>query len=173
VTPLTLLLAAGSPVPACPVENARYVLRADPTVTAHFHAAGRNEDWPAGVALELRLGRTGRTSWWVPFHGGTSDHNGVRWTALRGSAEARPGYAYPLRDLQYFAFDSDYAMPLETPLRGEPAPAHFFLNDLRDVFWYQDDPATRSSPPRSLFDLAGCTARPADAIRDVLLPPVP
>jgi hypothetical protein len=169
-----LFLAAASPASSCPFENARYVLRADPTVTAVFHAVERTRDWHSGVAMELRLGRTGRTSWWLPFHGGTSDHNGLRWTARRGTPQAEPGYAYNLGDLQYFGFDAGYAMPLDVPTRGEPAADHFLLNDLRDVFWYRDDSAARSSPPRSLFDFAGCAARPADAIRsDIVFPPVP
>jgi hypothetical protein len=62
----------------------------------------------------------------------------------------------------------------DTPRRGEPAPQHIYLNDLRDKFWYADDPDHRSSPPRSLFDLVACT----DPAReppgpDLVFPPVP
>lgn len=171
---LAVMLAAASPAPACSVERARYVLRADPTVTAFFHPVDRTSDWVAGVAMEIRLGRTGRTSWWLPFHGGTIDRNGVRWTALRGTPQAEPGYPYPLGDLLYFEFDADYGMNIEIPTRGVAAPSHFFLNDLREVFWYRDDSANRSSPPRSLFDLAGCAAEGAEPVRtDVIFPPVP
>jgi hypothetical protein len=173
---LALSLAAVAPSSPCHIEAARYVLRADPTVTARFHIVPRTRDWTWGVALELHLAKTGRTSWWLPFLGGTSDVHGLRWTARRGTAEAKPGYRYNLGDLQYFAFDKDYGMINTTPMRGDWAPDHILLNDLRDKFWYADDPRHRSSPPRSLFDLAGCTDEAADDIKpraDLLFPPIP
>ncbi|MFL6844612.1 MAG: hypothetical protein ACJ8ER_06995 [Allosphingosinicella sp.] len=160
----------------CHIEAARYVLRADPTVTARFHIVPRTEDWRWGVALEIRLGATGRTSWWLPFLGGTSDVHGLRWTARRGTPEAMPGYRYNLLDLQYFAFEDDYDMINTTPMRGDYAPQHMLLNDLREAFWYRDDPDHRYSPPRSLFDLTGCADEAAEGIQsetDVLFPRVP
>ena len=169
-----LLMAAAAPPSPCRIENAYYVLRADPTVKARFHIVPRTEDWRWGVALQINLGRTGRTSWWLPFLGGTSDVHGLRWTAHKGTPAAAPGYRYNLGDLQYFAFDRDYGMINDTPRRGEPAPQHIYLNDLRDKFWYADDPDHRSSPPRSLFDLVGCTDPAREpAGPDLVFPPVP
>jgi hypothetical protein len=183
---LPLLLAAAAPLPpgapsgpprACHIEAAHYVLRADPSVTAQFHIVPRTEDWNWGVALEIRLGALGRTSWWLPFHGGSSDVHGLRWTALRGTPEAALTSRERGGDLQYFAFDGTYAMIDTSPMRGDWAPAHILLNDLRDAFWYREAAGDkRYSPPRSLFDLEGCEdERAGAALRpaDVVFPAVP
>ena len=149
-------LFAAAALPVCTIDHARYTLRDDPQVSLSFHVVVRNEDWWSQLAANIRLGVTGRSSWWLPTQNGSSDPRYFRWTALRGSAEAAPGYAFDLKDLRYFAFDADYRMINKTPTKGDAAPAHILLADLRDAFYYFDDPATRSSPPQSLFDLAGC-----------------
>ncbi|RYE01602.1 MAG: hypothetical protein EOP61_10800 [Sphingomonadales bacterium] len=151
---LAMLLAAAS-LP-CAMDHARYVLRADPQVSLSFHVVGQSADWRSELAANIRLDRTGRSSWWLPTQSGSSDPRFLRWTGLVGSPEAAPGYRYTLHDLRYFAFDAGYAMINKTPYKGDPAPAHILLADLRDAFYYSDDPATRSSPPQSLFDLTGC-----------------
>ncbi|MHA6723551.1 hypothetical protein [Sphingomonas sp. RS2018] len=66
LTIAALLLAA-----ACPTERADYRLSADPSITARFHAVARSEDWPSGVALQVRFGKTGRSYWFIPWQGGT------------------------------------------------------------------------------------------------------
>lgn len=169
--------AGGAPPRACHIEAAHYVLRADPSVTAQFHIVPRTEDWNWGVTLEIRLAAVGETSWWLPFLGGSSDVHGLRRTALRGTPEAARLSLGRSRDLQYFAFDGTYAMINTTPMRGDWAPAHILLNDLRDAFWYGEATGDRRySPPRSLFDLDGCAdERTSGALRpvDVVFLPVP
>ena len=88
----------------------------------------------------------------------------------QAQAQAQAGYPYNLGDLRYFAFDGSHGMINKTPFAGDPAPAHILLTDLGDAFYYADDPATRSSPPQSLFDLVGCDT-PADA-PDIVFPDV-
>lgn len=164
-----LLLAAAAP-PACAVDHARYVLRGDRHVTLTFHVVPRSRDWWSELAGELRL-PTGRTSWWLPTGGGSSGQFSFVWTAFAGSPQAAPGYPFKLRALRYFGFDAGYAVLGDTLHRSDRAPAHILLDGMRDAFWYEDDPATRSSPPPSLFDLVDCTA-PADTPA-VLFPYVP
>lgn len=172
----TLLLAvlAVSHVPAvgaCRIDHARYVLRAEPATTLRFHVIPKGADWWSELAADLTLAQSGRVSWWLPTASGSSDPRFFAWTAVRGNLQAARGYPYKLRGLSYFAFAPDYAMINETLRKGDMAPAHILLADLRDAFWYEDDPATRTSPPQSLFDLVACDV--PDDRPDVVLPPVP
>ena len=166
-----LAAVAAAADPGCRIDHAHFVLRADPQVTLDFHVVPRTADWYTELAANIRLAATGRSSWWLPTLSGSSDPRFFRWTALRGTPEAEPGYRYNLGALRYFAFDERYAMINRTPLKGDPAPAHILLADLRDAFYYADAMATRSSPPQSLFDLAGCDV-PEDS-PDLVFPIVP
>ncbi|MEH3158147.1 MAG: hypothetical protein PGN08_03955 [Sphingomonas taxi] len=169
---LTMVALVGaSPVDSCRIDHARYVLRAEPATMLRFHIVPKSRDWWSELAAELTLARNGRVSWWLPTASGTSDLRNFAWTALAGSPQAAPNYPYKLRGLHYFAFDRDYGMVNATLMKGDVAPAHILLTDLRDAFWYGDDPATRTSPPQSLFDLVACDV--PDDRPNVLLPLVP
>jgi len=171
---LLLAVLAMSPQPAvdaCRIDHARYVLRAAPSTTLRFHVVPKGPEWRAELAAELTLARSGRVSWWLPGGSGSSDPRWFGWTALVGSREAAPGYPFKLHGLQYFLFGRDYAMINRSLNKGDFAPAHILLTDLRDAFWYQDDPATRTSPPQSLFDLVACDVQ--DDRPNVVQPPIP
>jgi hypothetical protein len=73
--------------------------------------------------------------------------------------------------LRYFAFDRSYGMVNRTLRKGDVAPAHILLTDLRNAFYYEDDPAARTSLPQSLFDLVACDV--PDDRPDVVQPLVP
>jgi len=171
---LLLLGAVGVPPltgGSCLIDHARYVLRAEPATTLRFHIVPKSRDWWSELAADMTLARTGRVSWWLPTASGSSDTHDFAWTALEGSPQAAPHYPYKLKSLRYFAFDADYGMVNATLHRGDIAPAHVLLADLREAFWYADDPATRSSPPQSLFDLVACDV--SDDRPRVILPLVP
>lgn len=171
---LAAAVAAATPdadAAACRIDHARYVLRAAPETTLRFHVVPQSRDWWSALAAELTLSGSARISWWLPTASGSSDFRAFAWTTLQGSPQAKPDYRFRLRELRYFGFDGSYAMINRTLYKGDIAPAHILLDNLREAFWYQDDPETRSSPPQSLFDLVACDVpddRPA-----VLLPLVP
>lgn len=73
------VIAAAAPL-QCPTENARYVLRNAPEVTAHFRAVDSGPDWPSGLALAVRFGRSGHTYWWLPWNGGTDNRQNIAST---------------------------------------------------------------------------------------------
>lgn len=145
------LAAAATIIAACPVERAHYRLRADPTVTVAFHAIPAAPDWPSGLALALRFGRTGHVSWWVPWNGGTDDRQNLASARLRGAADGGRRGERPLGDMEFYALDATYAFRGAVPTAGQGAPAHLLLPDLRG-FWHR----TRDAAPRAFFDLDGC-----------------
>ena len=49
-----MLALAAATVVACPVEQAHYVLRHDPRVTAYFHPIDSGPDWPSHVAIAVQ-----------------------------------------------------------------------------------------------------------------------
>lgn len=64
----------------CSAEHAHYALRHDPSVTAAFRAVPAYDDWPAGLALGLRIARTGKSYWWLPWNGGTDGRQNIAST---------------------------------------------------------------------------------------------
>ncbi len=158
---LTLLLNATlAGAPGCTVEDAVYALRSDTPVTARFHAVDTGPDWLAGVVMQIDVAASGRTYWWLPFGGGSSGVSylasvsaplSADWSPPRaGDADARP-----LGDIPYWAFDADYMFQEGYPIRGAPAPAHFFLPELGDALWYRQM-ENRDSAARQFFDLVSC-----------------
>lgn len=170
-----LLPVVLQPIPAdakvpCLIEAARYVMRADPSITAQFRPVPRTEEWSAGVAMEIRFAKTGHSYWWLPTPAGTADNHGFRWTARKGTPEAAQGYR-GLGDMLYFAFDADYAMRDEGARQGQAAPGHFFLYNMRETFWYRTPYDRREEVVRSLFDLVGCAPGQArEATPDLVFP---
>lgn len=77
---LALLAFAAGSISHCPVERARYAWRHDPDVTAYFLDVDSGRDWPSGVALVVHHKRSGQTSWWLPWLGGTDGLQNVRST---------------------------------------------------------------------------------------------
>lgn len=148
-----LFVLAGAALAQCPVEHARYTLRTDPTITAHFRDVDASSDWPNGVALEIRDQRSGDTSWWLPSQGGTNgmqyfvsttDVNLSGWKPPYGDGGPRPhGY----RD--YIGFNARYDVVSALPRSASVAPAHMLFPNSASA---HDD----AFPIKQFFDLVSC-----------------
>ena len=151
---LLLSLAAS----ACPVEQARYALRTEPTVSARFMRLESGADWPQGLAL--RLDFHGRREWFLPWNGGTDGRQNISSTL----DPTRPGWAppspdggpRPLGDFEYIGLDETYRLLTSAPTRGETAPAHFLIPHLDDALRHPPSDRPRDSIPRQFFDLVAC-----------------
>ncbi|AYV47120.1 hypothetical protein CFHF_01175 [Caulobacter flavus] len=145
---------------ACPVEQARYVLRDAPAVTAAFFPVEGGPDWPQRVALKVDTGQ-GRY-WFLPYDGGTSGITRVASTTDVQAPGWKPphpdGGPRPLGDLEYLAADATWRLIEGAPGRGQPAPAHIFLSELDDRLRHPPGDQPRDSVPRQFFDLAACGA---------------
>jgi len=163
-----LILLAAAAVLSCDVEHARYALRTAPAVTASFvdvdtHRSHGIDDWPSHLAFRMRMAKTGRTYWFLPWPGGTDDLQHLASTTDVTAPNWKPpdpdGGPRPLGDLDYIATDAQYAVIDDIPHRGEPAPAHILLPTLGDHLWHQSpiiEP--RDGAPKQFFDLVACTA---------------
>jgi len=152
------VLLMSAVVANCPVEQARYVLRTEPTVVARFMKVESGADWPQGLAL--RLDFHGRHAWFLPWNGGTDGRQNVSSTldpTQPGWTPPSPdGGPRPLGDFEYIGLDATYRLLEAAPKRGEPAPAHFLLPHLDDALRHPQGDRPRDSLPRQFFDLIGC-----------------
>jgi hypothetical protein len=168
---IELLLAAAPPA-TCPVERARYEMRARPSITARFHRVVKTEDWRTGLALEIRIGASGRTYWFLPWNGGTNGKTNVRWVQELNSILMEETALDS--DLDFFSTDAAYVFHGVVPTAGDAAPAHLFLPDLGYALWYRTPGNRRDSAERSFFDLTDCAPpSPVGAGPDIAFPPVP
>lgn len=159
---------------SCPVEHASYVLRSDPRVTVHFEVAPINDDWRQGVVVAIHGATTGRTSYWLPWYGGTDDRRHIRETGLidRSKDMKEKRRIKRSSDLDFFVLDRHYDFLPDLPKRGAEAPAHLLIPNL-DLWHSGPVNAPRDSSPRAFFDRAGChRSIVRDRGKDVILPPV-
>jgi hypothetical protein len=143
-----------SPAAVCPLEQAHYILRDAPGVTAGFRPVER---------LFVRTTQPDRTWWFLPYSGngvGTRGHLASTHDVTAGgwtppdpdSAKARP-----LGDLDYLAMTADYRVLAAGALRArQPAPAHLLVPDLQHALWYRTPSDARQSVPTAFFDLTDC-----------------
>lgn len=158
---VVVMAAMAANLGSCKVENAVYQQRSSaPSITASFMAVASAPEWPSGVALRIHFGNTGRTYWWLPWNGGTNGQQNLASTTdvtapdwKLPSVEAGPR---PLGDVSYLGMDAQYNVLQSVPKRGEPAPAHFLIPDLRSALWYRTAPDQRDGDARQFFDLVGC-----------------
>ena len=167
-------LLAVAAVHMCAVANARYVLRSNPGVTLHFENAPINDDWPQGVVVAVHGVKTGRTSYWLPWYGGTDGGRHIRGTALLDRSKDLEAQRRVERrgDLDFFFLDSRYRFLSSLPKRGSAAPAHLLIPNL-DLWYFFDAAGQRDDSPRAFFDLVGCHRSTAhDRGKDAILPSV-
>jgi len=153
---LALALAASH----CAVERARYALRDDPALTARFVAVESGPAWPAQLALRLQSARSGRAYWFLPADGGSDGRQLLASitdpTVQAWQAPDPDGGVRPLGDAEYIGTDADYTLLDRVPQRGDEAPAHFLVPELRELLWYRTPSDQREGSARQFFDLMGC-----------------
>lgn len=140
----------------CPVEHARYVLRHHPEWTAEYQEIDSGSAWPSGLALAVHNGLSGKTSWWLPWNGGTDGLQNVASTEDVTVPGWRPpdpdGSPRPNGNRQYLGFDAAYNLIGRVPSRGAPGPSHMLFPDSAGagdrVFGWKD-----------FFDLESCSAK--------------
>lgn len=164
------LIAVVAPTapPTCPVDRSRYVLRAEPSITARFHSVRRTEEWSTGLAFEVSIGKTGRRYWFLPWQGGTDRKINLAWVRERHS----PVEGQSVRgDHEFFSTDSAYVFNYGVPKAGGTPPAHLFIPDLERMLWYSTPYDQRDTAPKSFFDLVGCGGSTSDFKPDIEFPP--
>ena len=149
-----LLALATVSIHGCPIENAIYVLRHTPDVTAFFKPVDRSPDWPGGLAWGVHSKKTGKTSWWLPWNGGSDNLQNIASTTDVAAEDWRPpnpdGGPRPLGNREFLSMDANYNIIDEIPQRGRLAPAHILIPDAGSS---QD----RVFVAKQFFDLASCT----------------
>jgi hypothetical protein len=166
----TSLLLSAAALP-CVADHAHYQLRSDPSVTAQFHPVARSQDWRSGLALEVRIGSSGRSYWFLPWQGGTNGKSNLAWVREAGA----PVEGQPLReDVELFSTDAEYRFNNEIPRAGQDAPDRLFIPDLA-ILLFKKTPHNRrdSLDAKSFFDLVGCTDPAPGAPPNIEFPPVP
>lgn len=156
--PPTTVVAA---LATCRVEQARYTLRIDPSVTGGFVPVESGRDWPSRVAFWINLGSVGRRIWYIPWEGGTDGRHNLASTTPVDEAGWTPpspdGGPRPMGNTQYIGTDAAYRVIDHVPGRGEMAPAHILLPELDDALRHPANvKASRTSVPTQFFDLTGC-----------------
>lgn len=164
---ITIVVAAAAAMTTtCPAEQASYVLRGAPTVTAHFRRVDSGNDWPSRLAMATTFAATRHTYWWLPWNGGTDGRQNVASTTdvtMPGWQPPSPdGGPRPYGNLEYLGTDATYRILDHVPVAGEPAPAHFVLLQLGNaVFDHGAAPGPGdpgSVDTKQFFDLVGCHA---------------
>lgn len=145
----------------CKIENARYQQRFAPSITARFQDVKTGTDWPSNIALLIHFKSTNRNYWWLPWAGGSDEKQNLASTTDVTAAGWRPpspdGGPRPLGDVDYMAMNAAYDVLVDMPQRGGPAPAHFFIHDLREALWYRTPSDQRDADARQFFDLVSCS----------------
>ena len=138
---------------SCPVEQAHYVLRHNPGVTASFRPVDSGPDWPSHVALGVHYEASGATFWWLPWNGGSNGLQNIASTedvTVKGWRPPSPdGGPRPYGDRHYIGTDGAYELINHVPKLGDAAPAHMLFPDSGG----SGDIAFRN---RQFFDLVGC-----------------
>jgi hypothetical protein len=137
----------------CPVERAHYVLRHNSNVTAYFRQVESGRDWPSGLALAIHHKSSGKTSWWLPWLGGTDGLQNVASTenvmAKGWQPPSADGGPRPYGDRQYLGTDARYNILSDWLRRGTIAPAHML---------FPNSASSRDTvfPTKQFFDLVSC-----------------
>lgn len=141
----------------CVLEHARYVLRGEPSVTAHFQDLAPNPDWLTNVAFNIAFAKQGDSFWWLFDEGSAPFLNMISTTDVNKPGWAAPGddrKQGPLGETHVWFATSHYRLSHELPKPGQTAPQHIFVPDLQELMWYAAQP--RRAVPTAFFDLASC-----------------
>lgn len=148
-----VMLAVGL-LAECPAENAQYVLRHAPEISARFRAVDSGRNWPSNLAFEVYNHKLHETSWWLPWPGGTDNLQNIASTTDPTTKDWKPpapdGGPRPLGDRQYLGMDADYDVINDIPHRGKPAPAHSLIPEAGSSH-------DHTFPEKQFFDLVRCS----------------
>jgi hypothetical protein len=142
----------------CQLEAARYALRGEPTITAHFQDIPQAPDWLTNVALNIDFAEEGDGFWWLFDQGSarflnmisTTDVNKPGWVPPSDTSRERG----PLGETHVWFATKDYRLSYRMPKRRQTAPQHIFIPDLEDLMWHTAYPARTA--PTGFFDLVSC-----------------
>jgi hypothetical protein len=156
---MLFLIAAAVAAISCPIEQAHYVMRGAPDVTAGFVKIASNPDWPSGLVYRITFRSSGRHYDFLPWNGGSDEQQHMAWV----TDADKPGFVLPSPDggpgrhgdIAYIGTDADYNVLGAAPNHKDTAPAHILLPDLRRIVWYSNLSA-RDGAPKQFFDLVGC-----------------
>lgn len=127
----SVLAFAAASTMQCSVEDARYMLRHDPDVSAFFKGVDSGPEWPSGLALAVHSKKSGRTSWWLPWNGGTDNLQNIASTTDVTAPDWRPpnpdGGPRPNGNRHFLGMDADYNIIDGVPRKGQHAPAHMLI----------------------------------------------
>jgi hypothetical protein len=158
---LQILALFGASTALCPIQQAEYQSRDDPSVTATFYQVPRRPDWPSGLALRVRVAKTGRSYWFLPWQGGTDGRTHLAWVRERN---APIEIQRDRQDMEFFTTNESYDFNAEVPRQGGIAPTHMFIPDLTNLAWHSSTGQRRDQIPRSFFDATGCRKSTARSI---------
>lgn len=126
-----LFVLAAASVSQCRVEDAHYVLRYAPDVTAYFQPVDSSPNWPSGVALVIRSSKSGKASWWLPWSGGTNNLQHLASTTEIDARNWRPPNPddgpRPFGDREFIGTNATYDVLGDIPRGGKLAPAHMLI----------------------------------------------
>lgn len=156
-----LAFAAASAL-QCPAEDAHYVLRHAPEVSAYFRKVDSGPDWPSGLALAIHFEKSNHTFWWLPWNGMTDNRQNVASTTDVNAPDWRPpnpdGGPRPYGDMEYLGLDAKYDIINHLPARGKTAPAHMLLAHAGDAEFNHG--AGNSVPDtKQFFDIVSCSVK--------------
>ena len=148
-----VLLAVGL-VAQCPTQNAHYVLRHTPEISARFRPVDSGPNWPSNLAFEVYDHKLGKVSWWLPWLGGTDNLQNIASTTdvtVRGWQPPDPdGGPRPQGNREYLGMDADYNVINDVPYRGKPAPVHILIPEAGSSH-------DQTFPAKQFFDLMSCS----------------
>jgi hypothetical protein len=142
----------------CELEQARYVLRGEPSVTAHFQDIPQYPGWLTNVVLKVDFAKEGDGFWWLFDQGSarflnmisTTDVNKPGWVPPSDTNRERG----PLGETHVWFATRDYRLSYRLPQQRQTAPQHIFIPDLEELMWYDAEP--RRGVPTAFFDLVSC-----------------
>lgn len=157
-----LLALSVASIARCPAEDAHYVLRRAPDVSAYFRKVDSSPDWPSGLALAIRFEKSGHIFWWLPWNGGTDNRQNIASTTDVTAPGWRPpnpaGGPRPHGDMEYLGLNAAYDIINDIPRRGNLAPAHMLLANAGAA---EFDHGLGNSVPdtKQFFDFVSCSAK--------------
>jgi hypothetical protein len=156
---LVLAASLASTQPACPLENAQYVLQGASDVIITFEERAPTKGFPSDVTMNVQSKKLGAIYRFVPFNEGSGA--GIKSHLALAQEHDEPSdvaaSAILGADNKYLVAGVNYVFdPTFLPRRKASAPDHLFIPGLQELFWY-GDLQHREAVPVAFFNLAACS----------------